>query len=371
MTTIDDFTAGFLEEPGYLDYARVGPLSAAALAELTGSAGILSRARFGSLEPLLDEDARLREAVAEVTGFPAEQVVFQPNTSTGLMQVMFALTGGVLLSRDEFPSLTFAAVRAEQALHAATPVWLETDHGRVTPGQIREQITATTAAVAVSLVDYRTGYLADLEGIRQVIGDRLLIVDAIQGMGVADAPYEVADVVVSGGQKWLRAGWGTGFLALSDSALERLTPVMSGHAGAAEVDPWGTVGEPADGSRAFSVSNPDFVAEARLAAALEEVSALGVGAIRSAVSEGVEKVIALADEFAVPVASSRVQAERAGIVVLQPAADELTVLTASFFNHGVTVTTRGGGIRLSVHAATSEETLNMVRQALVSFGTAR
>jgi len=49
----------------------------------------------------------------------------------------------------------------------------------VTPGNIRDQLTASVEAVAVSLVDFRTGYLVDLEGIRQVIGDRLLIVDAI------------------------------------------------------------------------------------------------------------------------------------------------------------------------------------------------
>ena len=105
-----------------------------------------------------------------------------------------------------------------------TPLWLETDHGRVTPGLIKEQLTSATAAVAVCLVDSRTGYRADLEGIRQVIGDRLLIVDAIQGFGIADAPYEVADVVASGGQKWARAGWGTGFLALSDRAVDAARP---------------------------------------------------------------------------------------------------------------------------------------------------
>lgn len=27
MTTIEEFAAGFCEEPGYLDYANVGPLS--------------------------------------------------------------------------------------------------------------------------------------------------------------------------------------------------------------------------------------------------------------------------------------------------------------------------------------------------------
>src|SRR5206468_7681357 len=140
-------------------------------------------------------------------------------------------TGGILVSPAEFPSLPTAAVRASEALQATAPIWLETDHGRVTPGLIRDQLTSTTTAVAVSAVDARTGYVADLEGIRQVIGDRLLIVDAVQALGAVDLPWTAADVVASGGQKWLRAGYGTGFLAVSDRAANRLTPVLSGIGG--------------------------------------------------------------------------------------------------------------------------------------------
>ena len=140
----------------------------------------------------------MRDAVAALTGFAADQVVFQPNASTGLMHAIFGLTGGeVLLSAAEFPSVTYAAVRAAQALHVVTPTWLETDHGRVTPGAASGSSSRRARPRSlVSLVDSRTGYLADIDGIRQVIGDRLLIVDAIQGFGVVDAPYEVADVVV-------------------------------------------------------------------------------------------------------------------------------------------------------------------------------
>ncbi|KQV07506.1 aminotransferase class V-fold PLP-dependent enzyme [Leifsonia sp. Root112D2] len=371
MTTIEEFSAGFVEEPGYLDYGKVGPLSSPVIAEISAHVEIVSRARFGSIDRLASEDERMRRAVSAAIGFAPEQIVFQPNTSTGLMQAMFGLTGGVLLSQAEFPSVTFAAVRASEAIHAVTPIWLETDHGRVTPGQIREQITATTTAVAVSLVDSRTGYVADIDGIRQVIGDRLLIVDAIQGLGVVDAPYEVADVVASGGQKWLRAGWGSGFLALSDRAIERLTPVTSGFTGTSEKYPWDEVTPPLAAARAFTVSNPDLVAEARLAVALEEVVAVGVEAIAAAVAEGVDHVIDLADEFAIPVASSRDVSERAGIVVLQPEPQELTILAASLFNHGVSVTAGATSVRVSVHAATSAETLEMVRQSFVSFATAR
>ena len=203
-----------------------------------------------------------------------------------------------------------------------------------------------------------------------MIGDRLLIVDAIQGFGIVDAPWEVADVVLSGGQKWCRAGWGTGIMALSARALERLTPVFSGFTGTEEAEPWGEVPPPAPDARAYRVSNPDPVAEARLSAALEEIAQVGVGAINKVVAEHVSEVIDLADEFAIAVVSSRDEQERAGIVVLEPPAGQVTYLTASLHNHGVTATTRDGQVRLSVHAATSEETLEMLRAAFVSYGTA-
>ncbi|MBW8873203.1 MAG: aminotransferase class V-fold PLP-dependent enzyme, partial [Leifsonia sp.] len=253
MTTLEEYARGFGEEPGYLDYGRVGPLSAAVRAETFGQYEILSKARYGTIDRMRAEDERLRDAVSALTRFPADQVVFQPNASSGLLHAAFGLTGGdVLLSLAEFPSITYAAQRAAQALRVITPTWLETDHGRVTPARIREQVTDSTSAVMVSLVDSRTGYLADIDGIRQVIGDRLLIVDAIQGFGVVDAPWEVADVVVSGGQKWMRAGWGTGFLALSERAIDHLTPVFSGWTGSGPEQPWDEVLEPARGARAFS-----------------------------------------------------------------------------------------------------------------------
>lgn len=374
MTTVQQFEQGFVEEPGYLDYGRVGPLSAAVVAETLGQTDVLSRARYGSLGDLLQQGRRMREAVSAVSGFRPDQIVAQPNTSTGLMHAMFGLTGGVLLSAGDFPSVPFAAVRAAEALRAITPHWLATDHNRVTPGEIRDQLTPSITAVVVCLVDSRTGYLADLEGIRQVIGDRLLIVDAIQGFGVVDAPWEAADVVASGGQKWTRAGWGTGFLALSDRAAEQLTPVFSGFTGTGtdddEEDPWDEVPPPSYGARAFQVSNGDKIAQARFAAALEEISAVGVAAISSAVTDRVTEVIDLADEFTVPVVSSRDERERAGIVVLEPPAEQLTLLGAALHNHGVTATTRFGTVRLSVHAGTSPETLDMLRAAFTSYSTA-
>ncbi|MFU8946343.1 aminotransferase class V-fold PLP-dependent enzyme [Mycetocola zhadangensis] len=370
MAEITDFLDDFDSEPGYLDYARIGPLSRVALEEQRVSIEALGRARFGGLDTFDAQDERMRTAVSALTGFEPSHIVAQPNTSMGLMHTMFGITGGVLLSPADFPSLPFAAVRAAESMHALTPTWLDTDGGRVTPHAIKEQLTPAITAVAVSLVDSRTGYLADIEGIRQVIGDRLLIVDAIQGFTVVDAPFEVADVLVSGGRKWARAGWGTGFMALSDNALEHLVPVISGYTGTDEHLPWDSVPPPAHAAKAFSVANPDPAAEARFAAALEHVASVGVSAISAAVTSRVSEVIELADEFGVAIASSRAENERAGIVVLDPPDDQVSLVVAALHNHGVTATVRQNQIRLSVHAGTTEDTLGMLRDALVSFQTA-
>jgi selenocysteine lyase/cysteine desulfurase len=369
---IDDFTARFGEEPGYLDFARFGPIGHAVLEEQNAQSELMSRARFGTTTGVrVGNDDRVRAAIAAVTGFRADQVAFQPNTSQGVMHAMFGVTGGVALSAAEYPSTTFAAVRAAESLGVVTPLWLDTDHGRITPGNLRDQLTPAVTAVAVSLVDFRTGYLADIEGIRQVIGDRLLIVDAIQGLGIVDAPYQVADVVVSGGQKWARAGSGTGFLALSDRAVDQLTPVFSGFTGIDSDElPVDGVEPPSHSAKAFTVGYPDPVAQARLAAALEEIASVGVGAIRSRVMERTTRVIDLADEFGIPVSSSRAESERAGIVVLSPAVDQLTMLEASLFNHGVTATRRGGDIRISAHVSTDEDTFDMLRGSFTSFASA-
>ena len=364
---MQEFIAGFVEEPGYLDFARFGPIGRAVLEEQTAQADALSRARFGSLDVAFDQDDRVRRAVAGLIRFPESQVSYQPNTSMGLVHAMFGLGGVIAMSPAEFPSVTYAATRASEALGRLSLRWLETEYGRVTPGTIRDQLHSDTTAVAVSLVDFRTGQVADLEGIRQVIGDRLLIVDAVQGFTVVDPPWQVADVIVSGGQKWARAGHGTGFLALSERAAEQLVPVLSGWMADEGDMPVDEVRDAVRGAAAFRITHPNPRDQAGFAAALEEVAAVGVGAIGDAVAERVDQVIALADEFGLSVVSPRDPAQRAGIVVLVPPDGQGTVLTASLFNHGVTVTARAGTVRLSVHASTDDETLQMLRAAFTSY----
>jgi len=370
MTSLDDFIADFHEDPGYLDFARLAPVGGTVLAEERAHAELLARARFGALSTLEEQDARVRAALGEMLGFRPDQVVFQPNASQALMHVMFGVTGGVAASPGEFPAVGYALARAAEALGVVVPRDLVPEHERVTPGIVKEQVGASTVAVVVSLVDYRTGQVVDLEGVRQVIGDRLLIVDAAQGAGVVDAPWQAADVIAGTGRTWLRAGTGTGFLVLSDRARERLTPVWSGWLAQGSVDPVHDILPPQPDAGAFRVGAADPSAQARLAAAVEAIMRAGVDAIAPAVLDRTSRLLELADEAGLSVVSPREDDERAGIVVVEPEPDQFGVLAAALHNHGISATSREGRVRLSAHVSTGEDTLALLRTALLTFRAA-
>jgi selenocysteine lyase/cysteine desulfurase len=177
-------------------------------------------------------------------------------------------------------------------------------------------------------------------------------------------------VLACGGQKWLRAGYGCAFLAVSDRAANRLTPVLSGVGGVEGDAAWDAVPEPLPGAAGMQLDQPDEVAAARLAAALEELATAGTQEVAARIAEHTARVIALADESGFAVVSPRQEAERAGIVVLDPTPEQLTPLTAALFNHGVSATVRQNRVRLSPHAGTTEETFGMLKAALRAAATA-
>ena len=365
---LESYLEGFTEEPGYLDWAAFGPLSPSVQAEAAADAELLSSGRRSGIDLVATRGAEARELIAEILGAAAEEVTLQPSTSYGLMHAVFGLSGDVLISPLEFPALPVAARRAQDALGRLRVRDLDAPGGFVTPEAVRDALTDDITAVGVSLVDYRTGYVADLSGIRDVIGDRLLIVDAIQGFGVVDADFAAADVVSGNGYKWLRAGRGTGFARFSRRARERIEPVLSGISGM-DADTGNGIPAPRPDAAAFTVSPIDALAAARLATAVRDVRDVGVANVAEAVHERARTLMSLADRYGIPVLTPR--AAHAGIVALAPGAQDAGALAAALANHGVTATARGGTVRVSAHAGTAADTLQLFGDALADVSSHR
>ncbi|WP_184752883.1 aminotransferase class V-fold PLP-dependent enzyme [Microbacterium thalassium] len=368
---METFLDSFDGEPGYLDWAAFGPLAPAVRSEVNADTELLGSGRPTSIGLVADNVREARELVAQVMDVESDQVVLQPSTTYGLMQALYGVAGGLLVSRAEYPSLTVGATRAADALGSLQVQWMEPADGMVTPDVVRDALTDDTRALAVSLVDFRTGYRADLTALREVIGDRLLIVDAIQAFGVIEADWTAADVVCGNGYKWVRAGRGTGFAWFGERALERIAPVLSGFAGVDGDLPVDVVPQPSSSAHAFTVSKPDALAAARLAAALRPIVEVGVAEIEDELAARTGDVIHIADRYEVPVITPREAAQRAGIVTLAPAPQDAAPLAASLANHGLAVTVRSGLVRVAPHVGTGASTLRLFGDALAAFASAR
>jgi selenocysteine lyase/cysteine desulfurase len=326
-------------------------------------------AETGAGATLEGEEVRAREAFSRLSGFPLEQVGLTGSTSLGLFQVAFGLAAGtVLVGAGEFPSNIYPWLRTGAAGRARVELMGEPGT-RVTPDVVARHLTDDTVAVSVSAVDFRTGYRADLAGIRDVIGtDRLLVVDGIQGFGVADLAWTLADVLIAGAQKWVRAGWGVAGIAMSPQGLERIEPLLTGWTGVADARRYdGEEHAPLPGAGRFSISNLSPYATGAFAEALELIEPVGVPAIEGIIATHAGALIDQLDAAGVPVLSPREREDRAGIVVAGlpgRAAEAHAALTAA----DISATLHGPDrVRFSVHATTRSEVFGEAAGVLADF----
>ena len=357
----DRYRQSFVEPIGYLNFASYGPPSTDVVETVAHLAG---RASLGApAADLHTQDGRAIAAVSRLTGFDPGAVVLIPNTSLGLLQVAFGLSGGsVLVSQAEFPSNLYAWWRAEEAgLTKVRYIRAVSGHelAPVTPERVAESLSSDTVVIAVSAVDFRTGARADLAGIRAVIGDRLLVVDGIQGFGVLDIDWTVADALVVGGQKWLRAGWGTGFMALSPRALAQLRTSFGGWTGVESPSTYDGVPHALlPGAGRFSVTNGSPFASGALTTALEQLESVGVAGVYACIQDRASVLIGRLRDAGVPVLSPVQPRDRAGIVVAGVSRASALTVHRELQAAGVTATAHGEDrIRFSVHATTTPASL--------------
>ena len=170
---------------GYLDFAAIGPpgqMVRRALDEARRSISSPDRPITDILDPMADT---AKASIARLLGTDREHATYVSATSEGLSHVAFGLMesgGNVVVPSLEFAANRYPWLRVESVGGPKVRL-VEPEQGRITPDLLAAAIDADTRAVSVSLVDYATGFPADIEAIADVVGNALLVVDAIQGLG--------------------------------------------------------------------------------------------------------------------------------------------------------------------------------------------
>ena len=110
--------------------------------------------------------------------------------------------------------------------HGLDVLHLEGEWGHpIDPGAVADALAAEPGigVVFVTQSETSTGAVSDLPALRAAAGDRILVADAVSGLGVVDLPMDRwgIDVVVSGSQKGLMTPPGLGFVAANARAIAR------------------------------------------------------------------------------------------------------------------------------------------------------
>ena len=372
MDPLAGYRSEFTEAARFLNFAAVGPMSRRAINRLDEHVEMLALPDREPVTPLLDRWADAKRLGAELLGTSDECVTYVSSTSHGLFSTAFALAGGnVVIPANEFPANIYPWLRASD-LGRYELRRVPIPDGRVTPERVARAVDAETRAVAVSAVGYTTGYRVDLASIREVAGDALVVVDAVQALGALRVDMSHADVVVAGSQKWMRAGVGSAILAVSERMLERHEPVLTGWIGVD--DPFGIDAAPhaplASADR-YAMGSSPLMAVGAWRGALEVTIETGIDAIEAAVLERADIFEAALSMPGVElVQPGRLGNERSSIISFRTPGHDVRVVAKHLAQDGFVITQREGSdvIRIAPHATTpltsAEDLASKIRASL-------
>lgn len=366
-----------LKKWAYFAWASVAPLSAPAAeamrrqAEATRDEGVaVFRDWYAAYDGVREQSRALLGAG------DAGEIAMVKNTSEGVSTVAFGLDwkpgDNVVVPRGEFPANAYPWLAlGERGVEVRR---VETDaNGRYAPADVERQMDARTRVVAVSFVNYATGFRADLAEIGRLCRDGgvLLFVDAIQGLGALPLNVEGMhiDVLAADGHKWLCAPEGLGILYVRKSWQDRIAPLSRGWWAVEQPARYDLDDQPLAGTaRRYECGTLSTCAAYGLHAALELINAVGVEAIG-------ERVLALSDRLAAGLAAAGCKVhragganERSGIVSFEVPGGDAKALAAALERRKILVNPRGGRLRAAVHAWNDEADIERLLAALKAEG---
>lgn len=352
------------ESLAYLNHAAIGPLPRTAVRRMAEMAEDVSRTGDQHWADRNEIVERTRGLAARLLGArDPREVSFCENTSTGLSMVAEGFTDwqpgdNVVGAAQDFPSNVYPWMQL--ADFGVEYRRVEERDGRVDDDEVLSLIDDRTRMVALSWVQYASGYRCDLARIGQVCRDRgiLFVVDVIQGLGglALDVERDRIDVAVSSAHKWLLGPEGIGLLYVSDRVLERLRPTRSGWRSMRHMIGWTDLRiELNDGAKRFESGTLNAYGIAALGASLEILLEAGTDEVERRVLSLTDRAARGLAERGFRIVSSRAPGETSGIVTAVHPERTAEDLVKELAGRRVGVAVRAGRFRVSPHFYNTEE----------------
>ena len=354
----------------FLDHAAVSPLPRRvrqAMARYVDHRGVT----FGFKEEYESIAPRLRAAIARLIGATPEEIAFVQNTSLGLNIAAQSLPlkpgDNVIFCDMEFPSNVYPWMLLERQ-RGVEARCIPHDGGGLTLEALEKHADDRTRVVAVSSVEFLTGFRTDLEEMGAWCRERgiYFVVDGIQSVGAVPLDVRACyiDFLSCGGPKWLMGPIGIGFIYCRRELLEKITPPMAGCISVVGWEDWRDYDLTFLPSAArFELGGYNLVGMAGLLAAVELLLEVGVEAIHAHTLHLTDLLAADLQRRGYRVVSNREPARRSAILSFAVPGDPHEA-HARLQAAGVAVSLRERYIRVSPHGYNTEEEVARVGEVL-------
>jgi selenocysteine lyase/cysteine desulfurase len=221
--------------------------------------------------------------------------------------------------------------------------------------------------VATSHVYFTSGYIQDVQAICEIAHRRgaLAFVDDYQATG--QVPVDVreteADILVSGGLKWLLGGPGITYMYVRKELIPDLEPTVAGWFGNRDqflFDPHAMVFR--DTASRFETGTPSMAAVYTGAEGLRMVNELGPEAIRQRTSDLTSQLVALLRERGFRLRAPKDAAQHASITMIE--IDDPGAVVESLARQDIIVDFRPGAVRVSPYFYNTSDDIGSLVEAL-------
>ena len=359
------------QRAAYLNHAAVSPPPISTIRAIEAQLKDVHENGSANFRSWLSVKERARELLAKLLGARPEQVAFVRNTSDALSTVANGMNwragDNIVTFRREFPSNIYPWLRIRDVFGVEVRMCDERD-GRIEFSDLESLIDQNTRIVAISHVQYASGFRMDLKRLGQLARrhDALLVVDVIQALGVVpiEVEAEYIDVAAGAGHKWLLTPEGVGYLYLSDRARDRIQPTLVG---------WVSVPNPDDflnfdqgwnrGALAWETGTAPISLIHGFKASLELLNGLGVEKIANYLEELTDYLCERLEGRPYDILSSREPGEKSQIVCIRHKGDlSAMALYAQLMERKIVTAPRNDRLRISPHLYnTSQEIDDLIK----------
>lgn len=224
-----------LAEYTYLNSAAVSPMPTTAVEAVLSQLRDVSGHGSEHYQDWIATKNRARSLIAEMLHVLPEDVAFMRNTSDGFAAVANGMVwnegDNIVSFAGEFPA-NFYPWRMVRDRFGVELRLVQEQNGRIDLDEMIGLIDVNTRIVALSAVQFASGFRADLEKVGRAAraAGALFAVDIIQGFGAMgfDLPAQYVDIASGASHKWLCSPEGCGILYLSERARESIAPTFVG-----------------------------------------------------------------------------------------------------------------------------------------------